>query len=121
MPASTSVDAGSSRPMLWPVVVAHAQLVGHHLQPRQRAHAREQRHVVDRLGQKIVGAGLQPRTRSAGWSSAVTITTGNVRGRRIGFDAAADLEAVHAGHHHVEQDDVGFAARRILASASAPE
>ena len=42
--------------MLWPVVFAHAQLVGHHLQAHQAAHAREQRRVVDRLGEEIVGA-----------------------------------------------------------------
>ena len=30
--------------------------------------------------------------------------------RRIGFQPAADLEAVHVGHHHVEQDDVAFGA-----------
>ncbi len=39
---------------------AHAQLVGHHLQPRQRAHARNQHDVGNRLGEKIVGAGLKP-------------------------------------------------------------
>ncbi len=32
-----------------------------------------------------------------------------VRGLR--FQPAADLEAVHARHHHVEQDDVGAFAR----------
>src|ERR1041385_2593459 len=31
-----------------------------------------------------------------------------MRRRRIGLDALADFEAVHAGHHHVEQDDVGL-------------
>jgi hypothetical protein len=29
---------------------AHAQLVGHHFEPRQRANPRDQRHVGDRLG-----------------------------------------------------------------------
>ena len=56
---------------------AHAQFVGHHLQPGQRTHARDQRDVGDRLGEEIVGARLaDPATRSEGWSSAVTITTG---------------------------------------------
>ncbi len=42
---------------------ATAQLVGHHLQPRQRAHAGEISAIVgDRLGQKIVGAGLEARS-----------------------------------------------------------
>ena len=36
------------------------QLVDHHLEAHQRAHAREQGDVVDRLGQEVVGARLQP-------------------------------------------------------------
>ena len=39
---------------------AHAQFVGHHFQPRQRAHARDQRNIGHRLGEEIVGAGFQP-------------------------------------------------------------
>ncbi len=30
-----------------------------------------------------------------------------MRGLWVGFDAAADFEAVHAWHHDVEQDDIG--------------
>ena len=39
---------------------AAAQLVRHRLQAHQAAHAGEQRDVVDRLGQEVVGAGLEP-------------------------------------------------------------
>ena len=39
---------------------AHAQLVGHHLEAGERAHARDQRDIGYRLGQEIVGAGLEP-------------------------------------------------------------
>ena len=50
-----------------------------------------------------------PCIRSPGWSSAVTMTTGicAVSGRVL--EPPADLEAVHAGHHDVEQDDVAQA------------
>ena len=37
------------------------------------------------------------------------MTTGICDGRRIGLQPAADLEAVHVGHHHVEQHDVDLA------------
>ena len=47
---------------------AGAQFVGHRLQPHEAAHAREQRDVVDRLGQEVVGAGIEALAagRSAG-------------------------------------------------------
>ena len=48
---SPGADAARSR--------ACAQFVGHHLQAREAAHAGEQRDVVDRLGEEVVGAGLQ--------------------------------------------------------------
>ena len=87
-----------------------AQLIRKVLQPDEAAHAREQREFVDRLGQEIVSAGLQ-----AGQTIRGAIQRGDhhhwqMRGRRCGFKAAADLVAVHTGHHHVEQHDIAFAA-----------
>jgi hypothetical protein len=38
---------------------AHAQLVGHHLEPHQRADPGDQHEVGRRLGEKIVGAGVE--------------------------------------------------------------
>ena len=89
---------------------AHAQFVGHHLQPRQRAHARDQRHVGHRLGEEIVGAGFQ-----AAHAVGRLVERGhhhhrNVMGGGIGLDPAADFETVHVRHHHVEQHDVAFGA-----------
>ncbi|MET4846215.1 hypothetical protein ABIF62_006710 [Bradyrhizobium japonicum] len=89
---------------------AHAQLVGHHLQPRQRAHARDQHDVGDRLGEEIVGAGFQPAIAVGGAVERGDHHDGNVVRRRIGLETAADFKAVHVGHHHVEQDDVAFGA-----------
>jgi hypothetical protein len=31
----------------------------------------------------------------------------NVLGALFGLEPPADLEAVHAGHHHIEQHDIG--------------
>src|SRR5262249_41168455 len=36
---------------------------------------------------------------------------GDVRGERIGFEAAASFEAVHFGHHDVEEDHFWLQAR----------
>jgi hypothetical protein len=43
----------------WPVIAPGAQLVGQHLEPHEALDARHQLHVVDGLGEEIVGAGLQ--------------------------------------------------------------
>ena len=40
--------------------LAQPPFVHHHLQAQQRADARQQRDVVDGLGEEIVGAGLKP-------------------------------------------------------------
>ena len=89
---------------------AHAQFVGRHLQPHQRAHAREQRDVGDRLGEEIVGAGLEPAHPVGRLVERRHHHHRNVMRRRIGLEPAADLEAVHLGHHHVEQHDVALGA-----------
>ena len=89
---------------------AHAQFVGHHLQPRQRAHPRDQHDVGDRLGQEIVGAGVKPAHAVGGAVERGDHDHGNEMGGRIRLQAAADLETVHVRHHHVEQDDVAFGA-----------
>ena len=88
--------------------LAHAQFVGHHLQAHKAAHAREQRGIVHRLGEKIVGARVQ-----AGDAVGRLVQRGHhhhrhMGGLGIGLDAAADFEAVHARHHHVEQNDIGL-------------
>ena len=100
--------------------LAHAKLVHHHLQAHQAAHAREQRGIVDRLGEEIVGAGIEPRDAVGRLVERGDHHDRHMGGLGIGLDAAADFEAVHARHHDVEQDDVGLvllhALERFLAA-----
>ncbi len=89
---------------------AHAQLVGHHLEPHQRADAGDQHEVGRRLGEKIVGAGVEAAHPVARLVERGDHDHGNVLGDRIGLEAPAHLEAVHVRHHHVEQHEVAFGA-----------
>ena len=89
---------------------AHAQFVRHHLQPGQRAHARDQHDIGDGFCQEIVGAGFQPAVAVGRAVERGDHHDGNVMRGRIGLEAAADLETVDIRHHDVEQDDVAFGA-----------
>ena len=88
--------------------LAVAKFVDHHLQAGQAAHAREQHHVVDGLSEEFVGAGLKARDTVAAAVQGGDQHHRHVPGLRIVLQPAADLKAVHAGHHHVQQDDVGL-------------
>ncbi len=87
--------------------LAHAKFVGHHLEADKAAHAREQRRIVDGFGQKIVGTRLETGDAVAGLVQSSDHHDGNMGGLGIGLDAAADFETVHAGHHYVQQHDIG--------------
>ena len=87
--------------------LAVAQLVDHRLQARQAAHAGEQHHVVDGLGQEVVGARFQAGDPIGAAVQRGHQHHGHVAGQRIVLQPTADVEAVHAGHHHVEQHDIG--------------
>ncbi len=89
---------------------AHPQFVGHHLQARQRTHARNQCDVRDRLGEKVIGTGLQTRDPVRRLIERRHHHDGNVVRRRIALELAADFEPVETRHHHVEQHDVAFGA-----------
>ena len=88
----------------------HAQFVGDHFEPRQRAHARDQRQFGDRLGQKIVGARFEAAHAVGRLVERGHHDDRNVVRRRIGLEPPAHFEAVHVGHHDVEQDEVAFGA-----------
>ena len=104
-----------------PGLLAHPKLVGHHLEADEAAHAGEQREIVDRLGQEIVGAGIEPGDAVARLVERGDHDDRDMGDLGIGLDAAADFETVHAGHHHVQQHDVGQfrgdAGQRLLAAA----
>ena len=73
--------------------------------------ARAQDRRVERLGQEVVGAGLQTADDALGVVDARDHDHGQVAELLVGLDALEDLDAVHAGHLDVEQDHVG----RVLA------
>ena len=87
-------------------VGAIAQFVDHDLEAGERAYASDQLHFVDRLGDEIVGAGLEA-AHAVGWTvERRDHHDGQMRGRNVALEASADLETIHLGHHDVEQNDV---------------
>ena len=84
----------------------HAQLVRDHLEAHQRTHPRHQRDVGDRLGQEVVRARFQPPHPVGRLAERGDHDDRNMMRRRIGFEAAANFEAVQIRHQHVEQDDI---------------
>ncbi len=118
--AADRLSAGSIRPIFWPVASrmrSSSVIILRRTRLRTRANKAES---STGLVRKSSAPASSPATRSEGWSSAVTITTGTCAVRGFGLDAAADLEAVHARHHDVEQNDVGLvlfdAFQRLLAA-----
>jgi hypothetical protein len=90
---------------------AHQHLVREHLEPRQVLHPRDQRDVVDRLRQKVVGSGLEPLHPVGGLIERGDHDHRDMLRARLDFQPPADLKTVHPGHHHVEQNHVGPLAR----------
>ena len=83
-------------------------------------HPRDQRRLVDRLGQVLVGAGLEAGDDVLGIGLGGDQDDRHERQRRVGLEPTADLDAVQLGHHDVEQDQVRTARARAAASASSP-
>ena len=98
---------------------ALAQFVDQRLQPRQRAHARDQRQIVDRLGEKFVGAGFQPAHAVGRLVERRHHHHRDMAGLGC-LQPPADLEAVDVRHHDVEQNQVALGALPQISSASAP-
>ncbi len=89
--------------------------------PELQVNARHQREAVDRLGHKIVGAGLKPPDEVIHIGEGCHHDDRDVRRRRIGLDATADLKTVELRHHHVQQDDVGLFGRDLCQRLKAVE
>ncbi|MNJ31208.1 hypothetical protein D3C77_258350 [compost metagenome] len=105
---AAGVDADAAAALL-----ALAQFVHDHLQPGQALDPRHQDDVVQRLGQEIVGPRLQPLDTVVSAIQRRHQHNGNMPGVGRRLDAPTGLEPVHAGHHHVQQNQVGlFRARQ---------
>ncbi len=87
-------------------VGAGAQLVEHDLEARQRTNAGDQRKLVDRLGEEVVRAAFEATDAVGGLVERGDHHHREMHGGRVGFQTGADFEAVHAGHHDVQQNDV---------------
>ena len=87
----------------------HSQFVGHPLETRKRADARDQCDVGHRLGQKIVGAGLEPPHPVGRLIDRSDHDDRNMSGScRPGLEATTHIEPVYLGHHHVQEHDVAL-------------
>ena len=64
---------------------------------------------ADRLGDVVGAAGGKGGHHVLGFGQPGHEDDGDVLGRKVGLEPAGHLEAVHAGHQRVEQDDVGQA------------
>jgi hypothetical protein len=82
------------------------ELVGDHLQPDQALDPGDQGDLADRLGQEVVGAAFQPLDPVVGLVERRHHDHRHMRRLRSGLERAADFEAVHLRHHHVENDEV---------------
>ena len=79
-------------------------------QPRiGQMHADARQHLLDhdRLGDVVDAAGFQPAHDVLGLGEPGHEDDRHVGKARVALEPPAGLEAVHAGHHGVEQDDVG--------------
>jgi hypothetical protein len=83
-------------------------LVLQRLHAEQRAHAREELGLVDRLRQKIVGARLDAFQALALRIKRRHQDHRQQRGFRLRADAPADVVPGQARHHHIEQYEIGL-------------
>ncbi len=80
---------------------------------QDRAHARQQRGGVDRLGQIFIAAGIEAGDDIARVVLGRDQDDRDERQRRIGLQLATDLKPVLLGHHDVEQDQVRLVRARL--------
>jgi hypothetical protein len=88
--------------------------------PRQvRGNARQHLLALDRLGDVVDGAELEARDLVGNFAPRRKKDHGGVTRVGVRLDDAAHLEAVHARHHHVEEDQVRIGLARDLDCAGA--
>ena len=92
--------------------IACTQLVGHHLQSCQRTHPREQRKILNRFGQEIIGTRLKASNTVRLLIECRYHYNRNMGCFRIGLNQATSLKPIHTRHHHIKKDNV-----RLLGSS----
>ena len=73
-----------------------------------RVHPRAQDHRIERLGQEVLGAHLDAPDHALGVVDAADHDHRQMAQRVVALDALEHLDAVHARHDQVQQDDVGW-------------
>jgi len=116
-PAARGVLVGQQRPRRDQAearrgLLTHQVDVHQQLEADQGPDAREQRQVAHRLREEIIRAGLQTAHAIGDVAQCGHHDDRDVRGLGIGLQELADLEAVEARHHDVEQDEIGRLAPR---------
>ena len=86
-----------------------AQFVDRKLEPNQRPNASNQRDFVDWLGQEVVSAGFETAHPIGRPVERGQEDNRQVSGFRRGSQSSTHLQTVHAGHFHVEKNDVATA------------
>lgn len=75
--------------------------------PDERGDPCHEFEAIDGLGEEVVGPGIDGSFDIANFIQCRHHDDGDVTEFSIRFDFFADLKAAHAGHHDVEDDDVG--------------
>ena len=84
-----------------------ADLVVQLLEAQHRFYARDQRHLVNGLGEIFVRSRLEAGDHVLTCGLRRHQDDRHERHIGIGFDPAGHLDAVELRHHHVQQDEVG--------------
>src|SRR5690606_7994163 len=74
----------------------------------------EQFELVDGLGDEVVGAAFAGLFDVAQFVEGGDHEDLDVAGGRVALELAADLEPAHAGHHDVQEDQVGVVSGNLL-------
>src|SRR5687767_2813543 len=93
---------------------ARPELVGEHFQAHETLDPAEQRKIADRFGQEVISARFKAANTIVRLIQGGDHHNGYMMGVGVALDAPAYFDAVHAGHHNVEQHDVGLDALHRL-------
>ena len=100
--------------MVWPDSALRPQFVRKHLEPHQALDAAKQGNVIHRLGEEVIGPGLQAAHPVFQLVKGGHHDDRNMLRGRLGLETLAHFDAVNARHHHVEEHNIGFGALHRL-------